>query len=112
MSWISITQDEITSSYTIESSTREGCVTAKEATIYKPATSFKLSNVSGFMFGIGNDFVVKQKYGVFMSVNYMSTSAHEQALISEIYEENQSKFNYVIIRAGVKFGFLRSKSLL
>jgi outer membrane protein W len=73
--------------------------------------SVKLNNVSGICMGIGSDFMVKQKYGMFVSINYMATSAHNQAKLKEIYPDNESKYSYFLIKFGLKFGFLRSNSL-
>ncbi len=110
LTWMSIVQDEINTTQEISPEGQTGIIHTTNV-IYKPATSFRLDNVSGFMIGFGSDFMIKQKYGIFISLNFMSTTADKQALVAELYNENQSKFAFFVIRGGIKFGFLKSKSI-
>ena len=67
--------------------------------------------VIGYMVGAGVDFNIKQKYGLFISANYTATNAHQHASIEKSFPQNESKFNFVLIKAGVKFTFLKNESL-
>ena len=73
--------------------------------------SIKLGNIPGLTLGAGVDFTVKQKYGMFVSMNYMFTGAHNHAKLLEIYPDNTSKYSYFLIKLGLKFGFLRNNNL-
>lgn len=111
VSYLSITQNTFyeTTSTEVQESPQEVTQTGtiKE---YKER-SIKLSNVPGLTVGLGSDFTLKQKYGMFVSFNYMMTGAHNQAKLLEVYPDNTSKYSYFLIKLGFKFGFLRSNSL-
>ncbi len=64
------------------------------------------------MIGAGVDFVIKQKYGVFVSANYLLNNADRNSQLQEDFPENESKLNFLMIQAGIKFSFLKSKSLI
>lgn len=71
-----------------------------------------LSPVLGYMIGVGTDFTMMKKVGIWVSINYMATDAHNHAEVAINYPDNISKYSFFVLKLGVKFGFLQSKSLL
>lgn len=71
-----------------------------------------LSPVLGYMVGLGTDITLKQKYSLWVSLNYFATDAHNHAKLVETHPENTSKFSFIVLKVGIKLGFLRSKSLI
>ena len=65
----------------------------------------------GAMLGIGADFTIKLKYGLFVSANYYLSDAHKTGAFKGFFEENKSTFNFLLMQAGVKFSFGKSKSI-
>jgi hypothetical protein len=65
----------------------------------------------GAMVGVGLDFTLKLKYGLFVSANYMFTNASNTVTCVQNFEDNTSKFNFIMIQTGLRFSFGKSKSL-
>jgi outer membrane protein W len=66
---------------------------------------------TGAMVGVGLDFTLKLKYGVFVSANYMLTNADKTFTSKNNFAENTSKFQFLMIQTGFRFSFGKSKSL-
>ena len=71
-----------------------------------------LSPVLGYMVGVGLDFTLAKKYGMWVSINYLGTDAHNHANVATTYQQNTSKYAFFVLNVGFKFGFLQSKSLI
>lgn len=109
---MNVTQGALHEDYDLNSSDIEGSVEVRGQGVHSDEATFAIEMVPGYMLGGGLDLVIKQKYGMYFSVNYMSTQAHKDPEVLELYSDNQSRFHFVVIRVGVKFGFLRKKSLI
>jgi len=109
--YLSITQNEFVETISDEIKESGKDVTFLGSDVLYPERSIKLDNVPGMTVGVGSDFTLKQKYGVFVSFNYMFTGAHKHAKLQEVYPDNGSKYSYFLIKLGFKFGFLKSNSL-
>lgn len=107
---LSITQDEVVEVETINNKSGNQPY-EQSVTKYTPSSVTKLSLIPGVTIGTGIDFTLKKKYGVFVSFNYMFTNAHNHAKLIETYSDNTSKYSYFLIKAGLNFGFLRSKKI-
>ena len=105
-----IRQEEVTEEEIVN--TKNGNEPLKQINVTTtPVSETKIGSILGVTLGIGSDFTVKQKYGVFVSFNYMFTNAHEHAKLQEVYPENTSKYSFFLIKAGMNFGFLRSNKI-
>lgn len=65
----------------------------------------------GVLLGVGVDFTLKLRYGLFVSANYYLSDAHKTGAFKGFFEENKSTFNFLLMQAGVKFSFGKSKSI-
>jgi hypothetical protein len=112
LSYMYLEQQEADGSFVIES-TESSSEDVDYNTFEKsyPLIKVGMFPVMGYMVGAGVDFNIKQKYGLFISANYMATNAHQHASIEKFFPQNDSKFNFILIKAGVKFAFLKNKTL-
>lgn len=111
VSYLKITQDAFSETFTETVREDDAHVRQDELRIDYAERSFNLDNVSGLTLGLGSDFTIKQKYGMFVSLNYQFTSAHNHAKLQEVYPDNESKYNFFLVKVGLKLGFLRNKEL-
>lgn len=65
----------------------------------------------GVMMGAGVDFTLKLKYSFFVSLNYLITDASTTFTSQQNFADNTSKFQFFMPQVGVRFSFLRKKSL-
>ena len=65
----------------------------------------------GVMLGVGIDFTLNLKYGMFVSANYFLSDAHKSAVMETHFEQNTSKFRFLMLQTGIRFSFGKSKSV-
>ena len=75
-----------------------------------PEIKFTMIN-AGITAQAGVDFTFQDNFGANIGLVYQTNNIHNHVLLKEFFPENDSKFNFLMIQAGVKFSFLQKNKL-
>ena len=80
--------------------------------VRQPETKFTIFPAIGVTGGLGVDFTVKKKIGLFVNGLYTMNNAANHVLVKESFPNNHSNWGYFLFQVGVKFSFLKSRSVI
>jgi hypothetical protein len=80
-------------------------------TVSQPETKFTIFPAIGITGGVGVDFTLKKKVGLFVNGLYTMNNAANHVLVKESFPNNYSTWGYFLFQVGVKFSFIKSKSI-
>jgi hypothetical protein len=90
-------------------------IQVNEITVREPELQLNVFPSLSALVGAGVEFnfkrVRKKSFGLFLMGGYSISNTASQKRVIENFPLNESEFNYFLISGGLRFGFLRKKSL-
>ena len=109
---VHVTQKENTEKKTEFSDYGESEVGLLDLEKRNPEVKLTMFPSLGLVAGAGVDFTYKKRVGLSLGLMYTTSNIHNHVLMKEYFPENESKFNYLYLQAGIKLAFLSSKSAI